>query len=108
MRDTSGGGDNGVASARVTNLFAAATGALLAWTHYLLAEQIGHELPVVPARILHEVQRRIAVQHRGRLALDGARTPAGEQLEPVDPLERVGVHAAPGSTWDFHLGIAFA
>ena len=41
------------------DLFAAETGALLAWTHYLLVEQLGQELPVVPARILREVQQRI-------------------------------------------------
>ncbi len=41
------------------DLFAAETGMLLAWTHYLLGEQLGGISPLVPERILLEVRRRI-------------------------------------------------
>ncbi len=41
------------------DLFAAETGALLAWTHYLLGPQLEQVSPLVPQRILLEVDRRI-------------------------------------------------
>lgn len=43
----------------VIDLFAAETGALLAWTQYLLGEQIGAALPVVTDRIEREIRARI-------------------------------------------------
>ncbi|MGH2371331.1 MAG: heparinase II/III domain-containing protein, partial [Chloroflexota bacterium] len=49
---------------RVVDLFAAETGALLAWTHYLLGRQIEAELPVVTDRIVREVQERILEPYR--------------------------------------------
>ncbi len=48
----------------VVDLFAAETGALLAWTHYLLGERIGEELPVVVDRIEREVRDRILAPYR--------------------------------------------
>lgn len=41
------------------NLFAAETGMLLAWTYYLLGEQLDHISPLIRERIHHEVHRRI-------------------------------------------------
>ena len=41
------------------DLFAAETGMLLAWTHYLVGAELGHISPLVPERIRHEVERRI-------------------------------------------------
>ncbi len=41
------------------DLFAAETGMLLAWTHYLVGEELGKISPLIPERISHEVQRRI-------------------------------------------------
>jgi hypothetical protein len=41
------------------DLFAAETGMLLAWTHYLVGEQLGSISPLAPERIHLEVQRRI-------------------------------------------------
>ena len=41
------------------DLFAAETGMLLAWTHYLLGEQLDRISPLITERIRHEVQRRI-------------------------------------------------
>jgi len=41
------------------DLFAAETGMLLAWTDYLLGEQLDGVSPLVRERILYEVQRRI-------------------------------------------------
>lgn len=41
------------------DLFAAETGMLLAWTHYLLGEQLDRISPLITERIQHEVQRRI-------------------------------------------------
>lgn len=49
---------------RVVDLFAAETGALLAWTWYLLREQLAVELPVVVDRIEREVQERILAPYR--------------------------------------------
>ena len=46
------------------DLFAAETGALLAWTHYLLAPQLSVELPVVADRIEREVRARILEPYR--------------------------------------------
>ena len=43
----------------VIDLFAAETGALLAWTQYLLGAQLGAALPVVTDRIEREVRARI-------------------------------------------------
>ncbi len=43
----------------VVDLFAAETGALLAWTHYLVGDAIARELPVLTDRIEREVQARI-------------------------------------------------
>jgi hypothetical protein len=41
------------------DLFAAETGMLLAWTHYLVGGKLGEISPLVPERIVYEVQRRI-------------------------------------------------
>ena len=41
------------------DLFAAETGMLLAWTHYLLGEQLDRISPLITERIHYEVQRRI-------------------------------------------------
>jgi len=41
------------------DLFAAETGMLLAWTDYLLGEQLDRITPLITERIHHEVQRRI-------------------------------------------------
>lgn len=46
------------------DLFAAETGALLAWTHYLVGDRLARELPVVTARIEREVQARILEPYR--------------------------------------------
>lgn len=43
----------------VVDLFAAETGALLAWTSYLVGDAIARELPVVTDRIAREVQAKI-------------------------------------------------
>jgi len=48
----------------VVDLFAAETGSLLAWTHYLLRSTLSRELPVVLDRIEREVQSRILVPYR--------------------------------------------
>jgi hypothetical protein len=46
------------------DLFAAETGALLAWTNYLVGEQIAAELPVVLNRITRDVEERILGPYR--------------------------------------------
>ncbi|CAA9284232.1 MAG: hypothetical protein AVDCRST_MAG77-4142 [uncultured Chloroflexi bacterium] len=46
------------------DLFAAETGALLAWTHYLVGKQLAAELPVVTDRIVREVEARILTPYR--------------------------------------------
>ena len=43
----------------VVDLFAAETGALLAWTHYLVGDAIARALPVVTDRIEREVREKI-------------------------------------------------
>jgi len=48
----------------VIDLFAAETGALLAWTWYLLKEQLATTLPVVVDRIEREIQERILIPYR--------------------------------------------
>ncbi|MDQ3655733.1 MAG: hypothetical protein M3457_11720, partial [Chloroflexota bacterium] len=48
----------------VVDLFAAETGSLLAWTHYLLRSVLSRELPVVLDRIEREVQSRILIPYR--------------------------------------------
>jgi hypothetical protein len=48
----------------VVDLFAAETGALLAWTHSLLGEALARELPVVTDRIVREVEARILGPYR--------------------------------------------
>src|SRR5439155_1757815 len=48
----------------VIDLFAAGTGALLAWTHYLLGTELEEELPVVADRLVREVRDRILVPYR--------------------------------------------
>ncbi len=48
------------------DLFAAETGALLAWTHYLLRSAIAVEVPVVLNRIEGELQDRILQPYRER------------------------------------------
>jgi len=48
----------------VVDLFAAETGSLLAWTHYLLRSALGAELPVVLDRIERDVQTRILDPYR--------------------------------------------
>lgn len=52
------------ASFPVVDLFAAETGSLLAWTHYLLRSALSAELPVVLDRIEREVHSRILVPYR--------------------------------------------
>ncbi|WP_282942718.1 heparinase II/III family protein [Paenibacillus sp. RC67] len=44
---------------QVIDLFAAETGALLAWTAYLLEDQFHAECPMIMKRVRHEMQRRI-------------------------------------------------
>jgi hypothetical protein len=41
------------------DLFAAETGMLLAWTHYLIGNELGDISPLIPERIRWEVRRRI-------------------------------------------------
>lgn len=48
----------------VVDLFAAETGSLLAWTHYLLRPALSDELPVVLDRIEREVHSRILEPYR--------------------------------------------
>ncbi|MGN6758084.1 MAG: heparinase II/III domain-containing protein [Thermomicrobiales bacterium] len=48
----------------VVDLFAAETGALLAWTHYLLGEQFAASLPVVTERIEREIEAKILEPYR--------------------------------------------
>src|SRR5919199_1843880 len=48
----------------VIDLFAAETGMLLAWTHYLLGSQLEELLPIVVDRLEREVQQRILVPYR--------------------------------------------
>ena len=48
----------------VVDLFAAETGSLLAWAHYLLRSALSKELPIVLDRIEREVQARILVPYR--------------------------------------------
>lgn len=48
----------------VVDLFAAETGALLAWTHYLLGDRLAADLPVVTDRIEREVRDRILEPYR--------------------------------------------
>ena len=43
----------------IVDLFAAETSALLAWTHYLLADQLAQVSPLLPPRIEAEIQTRI-------------------------------------------------
>ncbi len=62
------------------DLFAAETAALLAWTHYLVGEQLGRELPVVLDRIEREVQERILGPYR---RFDGWRW-LGKDHRPVN------------------------
>jgi hypothetical protein len=50
----------------VIDLFAAETGAQLAWTHYLLGPQIEKVNPLVPERIRVEMERRILAPYRSR------------------------------------------
>lgn len=48
----------------VVDLFAAETGALLAWTSYLLAPALKREFPVVVDRVRHEADRRLLTPYR--------------------------------------------
>jgi hypothetical protein len=48
----------------VVDLFAAETGALLAWTHYLVGAQIAATLPVVTDRIEREIEARVLQPYR--------------------------------------------
>jgi hypothetical protein len=41
------------------DLFAAETGASLAWTHYLVGEKLAEVSPLLPTRIITEIDRRI-------------------------------------------------
>lgn len=43
----------------IIDLFSAETGALLAWTHYLLRARLDMETPLISARIRHEVTQRL-------------------------------------------------
>lgn len=51
-------------SYRVVDLFAAETGALLAWTHYLLGPRLAAVTPVLTDRIAREAQERILRPYR--------------------------------------------
>lgn len=51
----------------VVDLFAAETGTLVAWTHYLLHDQFDEVTPAINARIKSEVQRRILQPIRNRI-----------------------------------------
>lgn len=51
-------------SYRVVDLFAAETGALLAWTHYLLGPRLAAVTPVLTDRIVREAQERILRPYR--------------------------------------------
>lgn len=48
------------------DLFAAETGALLTWTHYLLGNQLAAVMDEVPKRIIREVHTRILAPYRTR------------------------------------------
>lgn len=48
----------------VVDLFAAETGALLAWTHYLLGTRLASHLPVLIDRLEREVQSRVLGPYR--------------------------------------------
>lgn len=48
------------------DLFAAETGALLAWIHYLLADRLAAEAPIIPNRIAREVQARVLIPYHAR------------------------------------------
>jgi hypothetical protein len=43
----------------IVDLFAAQTCATMSWIHYLLAPQLAAASPLIPARIRHEVRRRV-------------------------------------------------
>lgn len=49
------------------DLFAAETGALLAWVNYLLGDKLAAVSPLVPRRISSEVERRILVPNAERI-----------------------------------------
>ncbi len=49
---------------RVVDLFAAETGALLAWVHYLLGDALAGVSPVIPDRLAREIMERILVPYR--------------------------------------------
>jgi len=49
---------------RVVDLFAAETGALLAWVQYLLADALAGVSPVIPDRLGREITERILVPYR--------------------------------------------
>lgn len=49
---------------RVVDLFAAETGALLAWVGYLLADALAEVSPVIPDRLTREITERILVPYR--------------------------------------------
>jgi Heparinase II/III-like protein len=51
----------------IIELFAAETGALLAWTDYLVGAQLDSVNPLVRARIAYEVERRILAPYRDRI-----------------------------------------
>lgn len=50
----------------IVDLFAAETASLMAWTHYLLAPQLGKVNRLIPARIQLEVERRLLGPNRER------------------------------------------
>jgi len=50
----------------VVDLFAAETGSLMAWTHWLLGAQLKRVSPLVPRRIALEIERRILAPCRER------------------------------------------
>ena len=60
----------------IIELFGAATAQALAWTHYLLGDQLDHVSPLIPHRIALETERRILAPARNRddfswMGLDG-------------------------------------
>ena len=51
---------------QVVDLFSAETGAALAWTYYLLGDRLAEVSPLIPSRILTEIDRRILTPNMER------------------------------------------
>ena len=81
------------------DLFAAETGALLAWTDYLMGDRLDAVHPLVRERVRLEVDT--ADPHpeprARRLLVDGLHAARGEQLEPLDQLELARERPAAGA-----------